>query len=112
MAPTRNGILAQGFDRELPPAEAHRGPLKYLPSDAFRNHLIAGLGEYIGTFMFLLLAFSGAHVANTVASVSDVQRLMFISLAFGFSLAVNAWVFYRISGGVSLALITHWQACD
>lgn len=34
---------------------------------------------------------------------------MYISVAFGFSLAVNAWVFYRISGGlfnpaVSLAL--------
>ena len=26
--------------------------------------------------------------------------ILYIALAFGFSLAVNAWVFYRISGGL------------
>jgi aquaporin rerated protein, other eukaryote len=28
------------------------------------------------------------------------QTILFIALAFGFSLAVNAWAFYRISGGL------------
>ena len=28
------------------------------------------------------------------------SQLLYISLSFGFSLAVNAWVFFRISGGL------------
>jgi hypothetical protein len=35
-------------------------------NDTARNHFVACLGELIGTFLFLLLAFSGAQVANTV----------------------------------------------
>jgi hypothetical protein len=30
----------------------------------------------------------------------DAQQLLYISLAFGLSLAVNAWVYFRISGGL------------
>ncbi|KAI2634184.1 hypothetical protein GGS26DRAFT_590029 [Hypomontagnella submonticulosa] len=32
---------------------------------------------------------------------ADPAKLLFISLCFGMSLAVNAWVFFRISGGLS-----------
>ena len=35
-----------------------------------------------------------------------VDRLLFISLGFGFSLAVTAWVFYRISGGLFNPAVT------
>lgn len=31
---------------------------------------------------------------------SNPQQLQYIALCFGFSLAVNAWVFFRISGGL------------
>lgn len=90
--------------------------------EAPRNHAIAMAGEFAGTFMFLFFAFAAAQIANTSKNVSglggsaneketvaDVGSLMYIAVAFGFSLAVNAWVFYRISGGlfnpaVSLAL--------
>lgn len=71
-----------------------------------RNHLIAMIGEFVGTFMFLFFAFSATQVANTTtgsASPSDApntSNLLYIALAFGFSLAVNAWVFFRISGGL------------
>ncbi|KAI9765210.1 MAG: hypothetical protein M1840_007702 [Geoglossum simile] len=62
------------------------------------------LGEFFGTFMFLLMAFCATQIANTPSSdkaVSgpSISNLLFIALAFGFSLAVNCWVFFRISGG-------------
>jgi aquaporin rerated protein, other eukaryote len=61
--------------------------------------------------MFLFFAFSATQVANAGAGQSDTQGgtltqapnpsvLLYISLAFGFSLAVNVWVFFRISGGL------------
>lgn len=37
---------------------------------------------------------------------SVVMRLLFIALAFGFSLAVNAWTFFRISGGLFNPAVT------
>ncbi|KAL8867982.1 MAG: hypothetical protein Q9174_005298 [Haloplaca sp. 1 TL-2023] len=64
------------------------------------------LGEFTGTFLFLFFAFAGTQVANTkepdasISSSPDPASLLYISLCFGFSLAVNAWVFFRISGGL------------
>jgi glycerol uptake facilitator-like aquaporin len=79
--------------------------------DHIRNHGIAMLGEGVGTFMFFFLAFSGTQVANTQTTDShpnatdlpqgpNPSALMYIALVFGFSLAVNAWVFFRVSGGL------------
>ena len=79
--------------------------LDFLPNAA-RNHFIAMMGEFAGTFMFLFFAFAGTQVANSINSSvpndtgADTSRLLYISLSFGFSLAVNAWVFFRISGGL------------
>lgn len=56
--------------------------------------------------MFLFLAFSATQVANytapnaSIATSPNASNLLFVSLAFGFSLAVNAWVFFRITGGL------------
>jgi aquaporin rerated protein, other eukaryote len=68
--------------------------------------------------MFLFFAFSATQVAN--ASGADLQTqngslsqapnapvLLYIALAFGFSLAVNAWVFFRISGGLFNPAVSH-----
>lgn len=77
-----------------------------------RGHIVAALGEFVGTIFFLFFAFAGAQVANissntntgTTVITTVVQKnpaqLLYISLSFGFSLAVNAWVFFRISGGL------------
>lgn len=79
--------------------------LDWLPDHA-RNHFVAMSGEFAGTFLFLFFAFAGTQVANTkapgavVSAVPDPAALLYISLSFGFSLAVNAWVFFRISGGL------------
>lgn len=83
-----------------------------------RKSVIAAAAEFIGTFMFLFFAFGGTQVANSTAFTEDAdavlqgsqnhtitQRpntsiLLFIALSFGFSLAVNVWVFFRVSGGL------------
>lgn len=74
-----------------------------------RNHFVAMSGEFAGTTLFLFFAFSGTQVAlfsndgtslSEVGQQSDPSMLLYISLCFGFSLAVNAWVFFRISGGL------------
>ena len=72
-------------------------------------------GEFIGTFLFLFFAFAGTQVAKTTNKQTQTQvttaattvdqgpnpaQLLYVSLCFGFSLAVNAWAFFRISGGL------------
>ena len=67
-----------------------------------QGHLIAMSGEFVGTIMFLFFAFGGTQIANTLtpADTPDLAQLLYISFSFGFSLAVTAWTFYRISGGL------------
>lgn len=105
-------------------AQRARGPLAWNVRKAdqapvrlaIKNHFVAMVGEYVGTTLFLLLALGATNVANipttsvtgattegekgtTVAAV-NTSSLLYISLAFGFSLAVNAWIFFRVSGGL------------
>jgi aquaporin related protein len=63
---------------------------------------ISCLGEFVGTFLFLFFAFAATQVANNLLGDNPMNSsaLMYISLAFGFSLAVNVWIFFRISGGL------------
>jgi aquaporin rerated protein, other eukaryote len=75
-------------------------------------------GEYIGTTMFLFMGFTAAHIANLPQAAEssplgiqflNTANLMFIALAFGISLVINAWIFFRVSGAlfnpaISLAL--------
>ena len=91
--------------------------LRFLPR-GFRAHFVAMCGEFAGTFLFLFFAFSGTQVANTetqssvpttkttISQAADPAQLLYISLCFGFSLAVNAWVFFRISGGLFNPAVT------
>ena len=73
---------------------------------------VATLGEFVGTFMFLFFAFAGTQVANVNAAKAagtstsggatgfNPEVLLYIALVFGFSLMVNVWIFFRISGGL------------
>lgn len=86
--------------------------------------LLAPVGSFVGfdhdnpradflTVLFLFFAYAATQVGNaaaqggqtgnnnTLSQVPNSGTLIYISLAFGFSLAVNAWVFFRISGGES-----------
>ncbi|ANB11404.1 Aqy1p [Sugiyamaella lignohabitans] len=85
-------------------------------SDDLRNHLIAVIGEFVGTFMFLFFAYVIAQIANSDKRLdkegSNPSQLIMISFGFGFSVMCQVFVFYRISGGqlnpavtLSLALV-------
>jgi glycerol uptake facilitator-like aquaporin len=62
--------------------------------------------------MFLFFAFAGTQLANIEIGDTSIQivsgqpagfnpaTLFYISASFGLSLMVNAWVFFRISGGL------------
>ena len=86
--------------------QAHGKSLFNLLPNRVRNHFVAMLGEFVGTFLFLFFAFSATQVANSgpggeaSPQTPDTSVLLYISLAFGFSLAVNVWTFFRISGGL------------
>lgn len=72
----------------------------------FQKHLVAASGEFAGTFLFLYFAYAG----NIVAVLQEPMAardgslanstLMYIAMAYGFSLLVNVWAFFRISGGL------------
>ena len=88
--------------------------LDRLPKSA-QGHFVAMSGEFVGTFLFLFFAYSGTQVANTqtqsgnsttISQAANPAQLLYISLCFGFSLAVNAWVFFRISGGLFNPAVT------
>ncbi|KAK3062550.1 hypothetical protein LTS18_003836 [Coniosporium uncinatum] len=98
------------------PKKENRSKFGWLPNRV-RNHFIAFIGEFVGTFMFLFFAFSATQVANaaaagaatgngTLTQAPNTSNLLYIALAFGFSLAVNAWVFFRISGGLFNPAVT------
>ena len=77
-----------------------------------RGHVVAVLGELVGTTIFLFLAFAAAEVAIVSASNNEGDKvnfklksiptttLLYIAFGAGFSLAVTAWTFFRISGGL------------
>ena len=82
-----------------------------------RNNVVAFIGEFVGTFLFLFFAFSATQVANAAAAgagtsggslskAPNASTLLYISIAFGFSLAVNVWIFFRISGGAFNPAVT------
>ncbi|EGD93004.1 aquaporin [Trichophyton tonsurans CBS 112818] len=95
------------------------GPLPSLFSsesnDSWKKSSVATFGEFVGTFMFLFLSYTGCQIANMSVDPKDSAPepnptvLLYISLSFATALAINVWVFYRVTGGmfnpaVSLAL--------
>ncbi|ETS76371.1 hypothetical protein PFICI_11758 [Pestalotiopsis fici W106-1] len=90
---------------------SRRMRIPFLHGDA-KNHFVAMLAEFVGTFLFLLFAFGGTNAVNNSPGKdqeslnADPARLLYIALCFGMSLAVNAWVFFRISGGLFNPAVT------
>ncbi|EFX01908.1 aquaporin [Grosmannia clavigera kw1407] len=82
-----------------------------------KNHFVAGMAEFVGTFLFLFFALGGTNAVNSAGSqektfvlASDPAELLYICICFGFSLAVTVWLFFRVSGGqfnpaVTLSLV-------
>ncbi|KAG9000272.1 hypothetical protein FRB94_005587 [Tulasnella sp. JGI-2019a] len=117
--PTAGQRRRHGFNWHL------KQPMQGPANLAYKNHFVAMVGEYVGTCLFMIFALGGTNVANipttsvtgvttegqsgTQAATANTSNLLYIALSFGFSLAVNAWIFFRISGGlfnpaVSLAM--------
>lgn len=104
-------------------AEVLRLPWTQWMNSDFKNHFVTSFGEFVGTTLFLLFAFAGTEVANIQSRAGqnnssdsntttggttgfDVSVLLYISLSFGFSLMVNVWIFFRISGGLFNPAVT------
>jgi aquaporin rerated protein, other eukaryote len=93
-----------------PPARSRRFHFTPIPPvmgfipDKHHGHVTAFLAEFCGTFLFLYFAFGIASVANAAAASAvgglDVMRIFYIATGFGMSVAVNVWLFYRVSGGM------------
>jgi len=75
---------------------------------SIKNEAIAALAEFCGTFLFLFFSYGIATIAGQQritsttgnATALDASQLQYSALGFGFALAVNAWCFYRVSGGL------------
>lgn len=76
-----------------------------MPSRA-RNDMVATLGEFVGTFLWLLFAFAICQIANIVPPgdtepvIPTTLRVFYIGLGFSVSLTITCWLFYRVSGGM------------
>ncbi|CAI6339864.1 unnamed protein product [Periconia digitata] len=100
------------------PENPMRLPWTMWMNSTAKNHFVAFIGEFVGTTMFLFFAFSGTQVANIRSESSSTntttgadtgfspQVLQYIALVFGFSLMVNVWIFFRISGGLFNPAVT------
>ncbi|OAL48514.1 aquaporin-like protein [Pyrenochaeta sp. DS3sAY3a] len=124
------GIHDKGPHGDLPLHGSSRLPIdeNQRKHHTLRTEVAAFLGEFIGTFMFLSLAFAGTQIALNAAGsqqltssanpLPDVSKLLYIAFVFGISLAINVAIFADISGGkfnpaVTTALLItgkiHWH---
>ncbi|KAL2868921.1 aquaporin [Aspergillus lucknowensis] len=103
------GGKAQNDDTPVVRRSRAQLPMLHL-ADTTRNNFIALAGEFTGTFLFLFFSFAGTQVANTPKPVDgappNTPALLYSSLAFGFSLMVNVWAFYRVTGGLFNPAVT------
>ena len=95
-------LILQKYDMAV-----DRPKVRWAVSDSIRNHIIAMLGEFVSTLSFLFFGFAAVQISKShpdnLAGGVDVSspsllQIFFISAAFGLSLTVNAWIFFRISG--------------
>ncbi|KAK8132860.1 hypothetical protein PG999_001033 [Apiospora kogelbergensis] len=79
-----------------------------------QHNFVASLSEFVGTFFYMLTALGCTAVVNAPTKAgqdgddlaANPAKLQFIALAWGMSIAVNAWVFFRISGGLFNPAVT------
>lgn len=85
------------------PRETRLPEFSWIPN-RLRPVLISIVGEFVGTYMFLFVAFAATQVATTPLRESDspldTSTVLNISLAFGFSMALNVGIFFQISDGL------------
>lgn len=86
-------------------------------ASAIRGHFVAASGEFVGTFLFLLMAFLGHTMAVDQApnagpnGGNSNQTVIYIAMSYGFSLLVAAWALYRVSGGLFSEFSSSFKQC-
>ncbi|WVW78083.1 hypothetical protein I302_100034 [Kwoniella bestiolae CBS 10118] len=102
---------------EGPPAAVEAGNLWHnlrhpSPVGCYKQIHVALLGEFVGTFLFLFFAYAGVMVGKsslggTPSTTSEfLVFLLFGATSFGASLAINVWIFFRVSGGLFNPAVT------
>jgi aquaporin related protein len=81
-----------------------------------RNRSIAMFSEFVGTFLFMLIGLGGnSTVINAPAKavqygggdmMADPAKIIFVATVWGMAVTVNAWAFFRISGGLFNPAVT------
>lgn len=81
-----------------------------------RNRAIGMLSEFVGTFFFMFIGLAGNSVVINDGAVksqwaggdlgANPSKLLFTALVWGMSVVVNAWAFFRISGGLFNPAVT------
>lgn len=100
-SPTTGRSLKQQWSQISRNTHVHGGHLTTLQS-----HLVAASGEFVGTFFFLWMSYSAQlmvlsqKTGDAEGGGNSADTVVYIALIYGFSLLVNAWAFYRISGGL------------
>ncbi|CDO93288.1 unnamed protein product [Kluyveromyces dobzhanskii CBS 2104] len=101
-APVDDSAKAQQETEYVPPYVPKYNQLGF-KNETYRNHLVAAIGEFCGTFIFLWSAFVIAQIANEDTTVSSPGshpgQLIMIALGFGFSVMFAVFIFFRVSGG-------------
>ncbi|EGW34382.1 uncharacterized protein SPAPADRAFT_59805 [Spathaspora passalidarum NRRL Y-27907] len=112
-------MTASDIEAQQPEQKVETYSPKYdsaVTASPMKNHLIAFLGEFFGTFIFLWVAFVIAQIANQDPTIpppgegSDPMQLIMISFGFGFGVMMSVFIFFRISGAnlnpaVTLSLV-------
>lgn len=103
--------MARSFEKPFQAfADKHRKTAD--EASTIRKHLVAASGEFVGTLMFLMLGFAGHQMAAGQAAEkgpngqNSSQTVIYISLAYGFSLLISVWALYRVSGGLFNPAVT------
>ena len=95
-----------GKSRDAHHGHGEKGHRRHPVPSNIRTICVVVFGEFCGTFMFLLLSFSGAQTALSTNDPGNPGApllpftLLYIAASFGTALAVNVWIFYRVSGGM------------
>lgn len=96
-------MTASDVEAQIEPVQEEFAEAVRSEPSPMKNHLIAFLGEFFGTFVFLWTAFVIAQIANQDPNItttgSDPGQLIMISIGFGFGVMVPVFMFFRISGG-------------
>lgn len=104
----RNMVLRDYHDQ--PFAERNYGAIRGLfetpARKIIRHEGIAFIGEFLGTFSFLYMAFMSAQVISTKGphvkddpEYVDKPALIMVAFGFGMALMVNVFIWFRVSGG-------------